>query len=62
MNMSHVRYGKCRLERKSTGSWLTIKLSEALTGDEWEKYVGIKYPEWEFVSCDNAQKPQRKNR
>ena len=54
---ANVLYDSARLERPSTGSWLTVtvkypggKKYRKLTGDVWEEYVDNLFPGWNLVS------------
>ena len=54
MESENVRYNCARLERPSTGSWLTVSFPEIVLGFsvmEWEVFTDIFYEEWELVCC-----------
>ena len=55
-----LRFSHARVERESTGSWLTIKPIMGFLYDEdhhtvaeWEAYVKEFLPDWELVLCAN---------
>ena len=58
--LDNMKFSCARVERESTGSWLTIKPymgfyeeEDHHTVAEWEAFVKEFLPNWELVCCAN---------